>query len=221
MENVVDAFTEKILDKVFPCVAAKDALNKDNIKIMTAGHLGCPQDDERILDFIYDFTKKFRQREKGFHSAVILFPRTQQLSEEQFEALLFQRLKGLRTLDAKTFAYDTRVNEDPMSEDYSFSLMEEAFFIIGLHPNSSRSARQFSTTAIVFNPHIQFEDLRSNGRYQKMRKIVRKRDLEYSGSVNPMLTDFGTRSEIFQYSGRVHATDEKCPFDVGAAKTLS
>jgi hypothetical protein len=221
MENVTEAFTEKILDKLFPCVAAKDALNKDNIKILTAGHLACPVDDENILNFIYDFTKMFRQSEKGFFSAIILFPMTEQLSEKQFEVLLFQRLKALRTLDAKAFVYDDRVNEDPMSEDFSFSLMEEAFFIIGLHPNSSRPGRQFPTPAIVFNPHIQFEDLRSNGRYQKMRTIIRKRDLEYSGSVNPMLTDFGTQSEIFQYSGRDYSTDEKCPFDIEAIKSYS
>lgn len=214
MENVTEQFKEMIFHKTFPCVAAKDALNKGNIEIFTAGHLACPHDDERIIEFIYGFTKRFRDREKGFHSAVILFPLTNPLNEEQFEMLLFQRLKALRTIDAKKFKYDPRVSDDPESENFSFSLMEEAFFIIGLHPGSSRPARQSSVPAIVFNPHVQFEELREKELYGKMRAIVRKRDLEYSGSINPMLTDFGSRSEIFQYSGRWHSSEETCPFDI-------
>lgn len=211
-QKLIEEFRAKIHDKTFPCVAARDALNKDNIEMFVAGHLGCPQYDNKILEFIYNFTKKFRESEKGFHSAVIMFPTTEGLTEQQFEILLFQRLKGLRNIDAKQFNYDSRVSENPLSENYSFSLMEEAFFIIGLHPDSSRPARQFSVPAIVFNPHVQFDNLRRDDHYGKMKAIVRKRDLEYSGSVNPMLTDFGTRSEIFQYSGRSNE-DEKCPFD--------
>lgn len=214
MENVIDNFREMIFDASFPCVAAKDALNKDNIEIFTAGHLACPHEDENILESIYNFTKKFRKREKGFHSAVILFPLTNPLTEVEFERLLFERLKALRVLDAVHFAYDKRVSEDPMSENFSFSLMEEAFFIIGLHPGSSRPARRLTVPAIVFNPHVQFEELRNDGQYEKMKAIVRKRDMEFSGSVNPMLMDFGTRSEIFQYSGRVSDADGKCPFDL-------
>ncbi|NGM62823.1 YqcI/YcgG family protein [Sphingobacterium sp. SGG-5] len=212
MADVINAFKEMISDKTFPCVAAKDALNKDNIKFLSAGHIACPKDDERILEFIYNFTRQFRNREKGFHSAVVLFPFTEPLDEKQFEIFLFQRLKALRALDAKNFAHDKRVSEDPQSENFSFSLMQEAFFIIGLHPGSSRPARQFPAPAIVFNPHVQFEDLRKKGLYDKLKAIVRKRDMNFSGSVNTMLADFGDRSEIFQYSGRVYTTEEKCPF---------
>ncbi len=62
MENVINTFKEKILDKSFSCVAAKDALNKGNIEIFTADHLACPHDDEKILDFIHNFTKKQASR---------------------------------------------------------------------------------------------------------------------------------------------------------------
>ena len=214
MERLKEEFIQRISNKLFPCVAAKDALTKRNIEIMTAGHLACPQYDENIIKFLYTFIKEFRKCEKGFHSAVVLFPLPFKMSEEEFEILLFERLKAFRILDAINFIYDSRVSQDPMSENYSFSLMEEAFFIIGLHPNSSRPARQFSCSAIVFNPHVQFERLRKSGTYDKMKAIVRKRDLEFSGSTNPMLTDFGTRSEIFQYSGRAHLVHDKCPFNI-------
>jgi hypothetical protein len=41
---------------------------------------------------------------------------------------------------------------------------------------------------------------------------VRKRDIAYSGSINPMLNDFGNASEVYQYSGKQYTSDWVCPF---------
>ena len=97
--------------------------------------------------------------------------------------------------------------------------MEEAFFVIGLHANSSRPSRQFRYPALVFNPHAEFEKLRTNNRYGKMKEVIRKRDISYSGSANPMLTDFGEASEVYQYSGRKYAEDWQCPLKIDHATT--
>lgn len=58
----------------------------------------------------------------------------------------------------------------------------------------SRLARQFKYPALVFNPHAEFEKRSQADRYEQMKKVVRKRDVVYSGSVNPMLKDFGEAS---------------------------
>ncbi len=210
--NFFEAFRLQLLEKAFPCVAARDALAKENIEIFVADHLACPKDDAAILQFLYSFVQKFRTASKGFYSAVVLFPQTHSLTEQEYEQYLFNRLKSLRQMDAKLYKYDERVDSDPASEKFSFSLKEEAFFIIGLHPQSSRPARQFPHAAIVFNPHVQFENLRAENKYEKMKQIVRTRDMQYSGSNNPMLTDFGSRSEVYQYSGMHYAANDKCPF---------
>ena len=55
--------------------------------------------------------------------------------------------------------------------------------------------------------------MKTGARYEKMKTIVRKRDIVYSGSVNPMLTDFGEASEVYQYSGRKYDSDWKCPLN--------
>lgn len=211
-QEIISSFKEKLSDRAFPCVAARSALGKGNIEIFIAGHLACPEDDTAILRFIYEFTKKFRQAEKGFSSAVVIFARTPVLDEKTFESFLFQRLTALRKTDALSYKYDERVDEDPLSANFSLSLMEEAFFIIGLHPGSSRPARQFEHAAIVFNPHVQFDKMRAENKYEKMKSIVRQRDMAYAGSVNPALADFGSRSEVFQYSGRQPDEDDRCPF---------
>ena len=209
--RIIENFHLFIKNDSFPCVGAKGALAKGNIRIMMAAHLGHSDDDKEILSFAYHFIKEYRESNKGSHSLVIIFKEPVNIDEDAFEDMMWQRLQSLRDLDAMQFTYDKRVSSYPTSPSFSFSLMEEAFFIIALHPFSSRMARRFSYPALVFNPHAQFEKLRRIGSYERMKKLIRKRDIELSGSINPMLTDFGAASEAFQYSGRKHNHQWKCP----------
>lgn len=216
--TLTQAFREHIQDKEFPCIAARSALNGNNIRVFEAGHMGCPKDDFAILNFLHDFVDHYRvEKTTGFHSAAVIFSSPVDLSENQFEDYLWQRLQALHYMDAKQYKYDQRVERDPSNEKFSFSLKEEAFFIIGMHPANSRQARRFVAPAIVFNPHHQFEELRAKNQYEKIKTVVRKRDEKITGSINPMLTDFGTRSEVYQYSGKPYDSDWKCPlnFDNG------
>lgn len=201
-----------IENREFPCVAAKAALAKQQQRVYVAGHLACPRDDQQILDFIYGFVDNYRKSDTLFHSAVIIFKQPEIHTEESFGKLFWQRLQCLSDLDALHYDYDRRVSNIPESEEFSFSLKEEAFFVIGLHPASSREARRFKYPAIVFNPHAQFEQLREQNQYEKMKKIIRKRDIALEGSINPMLTDFGTESEVYQYTGQQLDKKWKCPF---------
>ena len=65
---------------------------------------------------------------------------------------------------------------------------------------------------MVCNLHDQFERLREDGRYAGLRDTILARDVAYSGSANPMLTDHGTSSEARQYSGRAVDPAWSCPF---------
>ncbi|SHE77860.1 guanitoxin biosynthesis heme-dependent pre-guanitoxin N-hydroxylase GntA [Chryseobacterium takakiae] len=210
--EVRDAFREFIDDKLFPCVAAKAALTRDQMHIFVAGHLACPKDDQDILDFIYKFVDTYRAADNDFHTVCVIFPDTHRVDEKTFDRLLWERLQALSDLDAQKYPYDSRVDSNPSSPNFSFSLKEEAFFIIGLSPASSRDSRKFRYPAIVFNPHEQFEELRSLNRYDKMKNIVRKRDVALSGSINPMLCDFGDDSEVYQYSGMRYDKKWECPY---------
>ena len=209
---IANEFRSFIGSQEFPCVAARHAVAAETISIMTAGDLACPFHDRAILDFIYGFIKKFRENDPAFFSVAIVFTGPGPVDEDKFETLMWNRLNALRKLDAAAFPYDARVSDDPTSPEFSFSLMEEAFFVLGMHPGASRTARRSARPALVFNPHAQFEKMRQTSSYDKMKAIVRKRDTVFSGSVNPMLTDFRNKSEAFQYSGQIHTDDWQCPF---------
>jgi FPC/CPF motif-containing protein YcgG len=218
-EGAIGEFHKFIEDTGFPCVAAKGALARNHVPCLVSDHFACPQEDPGILRFLYDFISDFRQTRETLYSAAIIFIHPEISGEDMFEHLLWQKLQGLSRLDAERFAYDPRVSPDPRSPDFSFSLGEEAFFVIGLHPASPRASRRFRYPAIVFNPHAQFETLRKMHRYEKMKRIVRERDMLFSGSVNPMLADFGEGSEARQYSGRQHGPDWECPLKMTHGET--
>ncbi len=162
---------------------------------------------------------EYRRSKDFYHTAAIIFTGPQIYNEEMFDTFLWQRLQALEILDAKTYTYDSRVEADPSSAKFSFSIKEEAFYIIGLHTASSRQARQFKYPTLVFNPHAQFEQLKETAKYDMMKNAVRKRDIVFSGSVNPMLQDFGESSEAFQYSGRKYDESWQCPLKITHAET--
>ena len=99
-------------------------------------------------------------------------------------------------------APDPRVAHDPDDPHFAMSFGGEGFFVVGLHPRASRPARRFAVPAMVFNLHDQFEQLRAQGRYQKIRSTIIGRDEALAGSANPMLAEHGTISAARQYSGR-------------------
>jgi uncharacterized protein len=211
---IVDKYLAYLDQRKFPCIAAKAALKNGHLKTFVAEHMACPKDDARILHFLYDFVDAYRLSAKPFHSAAILFRGPTGVDPVLFDALLWERLSALRLLDSQHYSYDPRVSDDPVSENFSFSLKEEAFFVIGIHPQSHRLSRQFSHPALVFNPHAEFEKLRVSHRYEPLKRTIRKRDVQFSGSVNPMLKDFGEESEALQYSGNQYDSQWKCPLTI-------
>jgi FPC/CPF motif-containing protein YcgG len=208
----VEEYQEFVANRAFPCIAAKAALAEEQIKTLVVEHLACPGDDLKILDFLYMFIDEYRQSQKLYHSAVVIFKQPRVIDETSFGDLMWQRLQSISDLDALRNRWDSRVSNDPTSPDFSYSVKEEAMYVIGLHEHSSRTSRQFRYPAFVFNPHQQFVKLRETGKYTPMKEVVRKRDLRLSGSVNPMLSDFGESSEALQYSGKRYEEFWKCPF---------
>lgn len=213
-DSIIEDYFEYINAREFSCVAAKAALSKGQIKCMVATHIACLKDDLAILQFLYSFIDDYRHSGEMYHSAAVIFQQPTSLKEDVFDDFLWQRLQSLSSLDAANFRYDARVDFNPSSPNFSFSLKEEAFFIIGLHPESSRPTRQFKYPTLVFNPHRQFEQLRETTKYQSLQHVVRKRDIAFSGSVNPMLEDFGNASEVYQYSGRRYDEQWQCPLKI-------
>jgi FPC/CPF motif-containing protein YcgG len=209
---LAEAFRAFIKDPPFPCVGAKSALSKGKLQILVARNITSGWDDLRIYPALLDFVAQYRQRPDLFQSFAVIFEGPDDLSEEGFERSLWARAQSLSDKDAWLGQpYDGRVASDPGNPHFSLSFGGEAFFIVGLHPRASRPARRFSSPVLVFNLHAQFEQLRAEGRYDKLRDSILQRDLALAGTSNPMIARHGELSEARQYSGRAVGDGWECP----------
>lgn len=209
----VDQFQTFIGDADFPCVGAKSALANGMLRVIEARDITSGWNDLEIHRELIDWARAYKSDPSGLRSLAVIFDGPADLGETAFEQALWQRLQSLADKDAwKGLAYDPGVHSDPEHPHFSLSFGGEAFFVIGLHPQASRPARRFHKPALVFNLHDQFERLRADGRYERMRERILDRDEELAGSLNPMLARHGEASEAAQYSGRVVEEGWKCPF---------
>ena len=207
------AFREFIQDPPFPCVGAKSALSRGRMKIVVARDITSGWDDMRIYPALLAFIARYRETPDLFQSFAVVFEGPGALTEEAFEVNLWARAQSLSDKDSWLGQpYDERVTPDPDQAHFSLSFGGEAFFVVGLHPGASRPARRFTSPVMVFNLHAQFERLRAEGRYEKLRASILQRDEALAGSLNPMLARHGESSEARQYSGRQVGPDWRCPF---------
>ncbi|VWX59093.1 YqcI/YcgG family protein [Sphingorhabdus sp. 109] len=212
-EELQDAIASMISRPEFPCVGAKSALARDSLKVITGHSLDSSWDDLQIHRELLAWAREYRDSSEGLRSLAVIFEGPTDLSEAEFEMLLWERIQSMADKDAwRGQSYDERVSANPDDPHFSLSFGGEAFFVIGLHPNASRPARRFSHPVLVFNLHDQFERLREQGSYDKMRKTILARDEKLAGDINPMLAKYGESSEARQYSGRKVGDDWKCPF---------
>jgi FPC/CPF motif-containing protein YcgG len=210
---LVARFQDFVRRPEFPCVGAKSAVGKGQMKFVVARDIKSSWDDLRIYLAVLTFATAYRENRKLFQSLVVLFETTPRISETEFEQAMWTRIQSLADKDVwHGQSYDERVSADPQSPHFSLSFGGEAFFVVGLHQNASRPARRFNTPALVFNLHDQFEQLREQERYEGLRASILQRDVAIAGSPNPMLARHGELSEARQYSGRAVGQDWKCPF---------
>jgi uncharacterized protein len=211
-ERIREAFSEFVRDPRFPCLAARTTARPDHEDLRVYGRLGSVAVSDALAADLARFAREARAANR-FSAFVAIFTGRPPASERAFERRLWAQLQLLHERDDPAAGWDSAVSADPQDPRFSFSFAGRAFFVVGLHPRSSRLARRFRYPALVFNPHAQFERLRREGRFERLRDLIRARDIALQGSVNPSLSDFGERSEAEQYSGRRTTEGRwRCPF---------
>lgn len=210
---IIEKFENLVRSAEFPCVGAKSALNKSQMHFVVADDICSAWDDLIILPQITALARHYREQPNLFQTLVVIFRKKDDLTEQQFERGVWARLQSLSDKDEWLGApVDPRISTDPDDPHFAVSFGGEAFFVVGLHPNASRPARQFEHPVMVFNLHDQFEVLRAAGRYDGLRSTILKRDEILAGSINPMLAQHGEISAARQYSGRAVEDGWACPF---------
>ena len=204
---------EIIADPAFPCVGAKSTMARGSLKVLACRDLTSAWDDVHIHSDLIEWAHAYARDPVGLRSLAVTFEGPRNLDEIAFEAAMWERLQSFADKDEwRGQPYAERVSADPEDPHFSLSFGGQAFFVVGLHPHASRPARRFPRPVLVFNLHDQFERLRAEGRYERMREAILERDRKLAGDVNPMLVRFGEASEARQYSGRAVGEEWECPF---------
>jgi len=203
-------FKNFIIKKKHPCIMAKSVFVMENYHLKIYDKMASDKNIPNILLDIENFLAQYDFESNNFESLIICFKNDEFDSEIEFENTLWNFLQSLH--DADNAQWDSSVSKNPDDTNFSFSVKGKAFYIVGMHPKSSRIARRAPYCTIVFNLHSQFEKLRELGTYQAVKRKIRRRDKKLQGSINPVLRDFGTDTETKQYSGRNVEEKWKCPF---------
>ena len=208
-----ESFRNHVADIAFPCVGAKSALARDTLRIVPAWSIASAWDDIRIHHELLEWSRSYERDPEGLRSLAVVFSGPDELGEAEFEPARWDRLQSLAHQDVWLGQPDDpRVSATADDPHFGLSFGKQAYFVVGLHPQASRPARRMRYPTLVFNLHDQFERLRQENRYERMRERILSRDVELAGSINPMLARHGESSEARQYSGREVDEHWKCPF---------
>jgi hypothetical protein len=194
----------------YPCVGAKAAVARHSYvlgiypALDDAGSAAAAAADARW------FAANASDIDDSYATFLAVFRSASIPDDASFEVALWAYLQAMHRADPD--GWDPSVSSDPSDPGFRFSVGGSAFFVIGMHPNASREARRFPFPTIVFNLHSQFETLREQGRFEKMRTVIREREEALAGEPNPLLADFGASSEAAQYAGLSHPAGWKPPF---------
>lgn len=208
--TIEDASKNFIIKQKHPCVMANTVFALENYHLKIYNKMSSKENIPLILRDVETYLEQYDFESNEFESLLFCFYDDDFKTEDEFETGLWQFLQNLHNIDTGT--WDPRVSANPSSSNFSFSVMGRAFYIVGLHPKSSRLARSAPYCTVVFNLHWQFEKLREMGTYQTVKKRIRRRDKKLQGSINPVLRDFGKDTEAKQYSGRQVGPHWECPF---------
>ncbi|WP_224999228.1 guanitoxin biosynthesis heme-dependent pre-guanitoxin N-hydroxylase GntA [Cesiribacter sp. SM1] len=211
-EHIARKLNTFIINKNHPCIMARSAFRSGSCRFGVYPELGSINATAGLSRDLISFLHERSKIPGAYASFMAVFQAPKSMSEAVFEEKLWQQLNLLHQAAKPFYSWDTTTSSNPVDSKFSFSFGGKAFYIVGMHPNSSRKARRFEYPMLVFNLHEQFEALRNEGIYEKVKSVVRRNDKRLQGTVNPMLKDFGDASEARQYSGRSVADNWKCPF---------
>lgn len=209
---ITAAVAEMVAHPEYPCLGARSVFRRDAVTSVVLDDL-TDTSPGGSLDALGEHLRAFAASADptgDLVSFVACFRGPAPAGERAYEKRLWAALRHLHAHDESP--WPGAVADDPVDPHFAFSVGGTPFFVVGLHPDASRIARRAPVPTLVFNLHEQFERLRSDGRFERMRDTIRRRDTDLQGSLNPMVADHGEASEALQYSGREVAPGWVPPF---------
>jgi FPC/CPF motif-containing protein YcgG len=202
-----EEFREHIMSKYFPYLNAKIVFQRNTFYFGFYDILASKHTTMLLWHHLMDFINRqsdFWTNNQIFTRYVACFRTLRDIDEIVFERLLWKQLQLIHAEDVQNgIKWAENDSDNPTDSNFIFSIGGRAFFIVGLHPNSSRKARRFQTPTITFNSLDQFTNLRQLKMFNEVKQVIRNNDLLQNKSINPNLIINHQKSDAFEYSGKL------------------
>lgn len=205
-------FRGMMLSGAFPCLGGTSAIRRGSYRFGIYPALGS---SDAVAATAVDLAQFAADRPASEHPVAVFvsaYDGPAIGTEEEFERALWEQLHGLAAMD-KCPPLDRGELVDP--DDPGFVYAGREFFIVGLHPASSRWARRFGWPLLVFNALSHSVPLRQTGKYERMHDRIIERDSRLQGCENPSLD----APQLAQFSGRAVDGSWSCLADRGQGHT--
>src|ERR1700691_1362175 len=183
--DITQRLHEFLRSASFSCVGGRAASLRQAVVHKHFPRLAGPDCCEEFYAELSEFALTRGMLHQQFATFVATFSRPRTVSELEFERLLWRQLQLLNYIDRERYDWAPGLPRDPMADNFAFSIASQAFFVVGMHRNSSRMARCFDWPALAFNSHVQFQRLRESGLMPKMKRVIRRREMALQGNLNP------------------------------------
>ena len=208
-----------VMQPNYPCVSAVSSFLKNDYMIENYPEFGSGKAAERLYADLLHFKNEQRLTQAPFYSFWAVYEDSEVTSEDEFEEKLWLELSAVHSYEVKKCAeedtelnWDPKFSSNPHDKNFCFSVGGDAYFVVGMHPHSSRKARHFPYPILIFNLYTQFEDLFQKNTFEPLAKINRLREMKFQGSINPMVEKHAQEWESIQFSGKKNDDQWKCPF---------
>jgi FPC/CPF motif-containing protein YcgG len=199
--------------KNYPCAPALHSFKRGDYLVgLYPDEFGSAQSSLALFRDLLFFREKQKSSGSPYMTFWAIFDGYCDFSEEEFERRFWREISAASSHQDAKASWDIRFSADPEDMKFCPSFGGEAFFIVGMHANSSRKARRFPYPAMVFNLYEQFDALAERGQYEAIVKLNRGRELQFQGDLNPMVLEHGEKWESIQFSGKKNQGSWKCPF---------
>ena len=135
-----DNFKKFIIEEDHPCIMSQTIFSSENYQLHTYKGLGSITAAKKIVEDLKNYLEGYDFSTNEFFSFIAVFEDASDYSEKGFEDLLWKQLQNIHNIDHKK--WDGTVSSNPKNKSFSFSILGTAFYIVGMHPNSSRNARK-------------------------------------------------------------------------------
>ncbi|MCR8847734.1 YqcI/YcgG family protein [Rossellomorea sp. SC111] len=211
-------FSELMCDEEhpYPCVPGKQGYLTDTLRF---GFAGDPRKDE-ATDMLVSLLKEYGgiSRDTGKYASLVVFFQSDEIagSVESYQHIFWDLLNRVHELDDKPWPVD--IGKDPHDHTWEFCFDGEPYFAFCATPaHIIRKSRHFPYFLLAFQPRWVFDEINSSTAFgQKLKKVIRKRLVEYDGvDPHPSLKWYG-QEDNYEWKQYYLSDDDssmsKCPF---------